>query len=681
MFVAPTLLACLDAGGTWTEPPALHLVDGGSATVSPDVVEVQTKLTLDYTYTVGVGGLGVGDRVRIEDPLFQGIRWTRWGLPRLAAEHCTPLETGEGPSRSLVTASTDGAASLSVGRSTGQQAIHAYAWTEVTVTEGALQLGDTLTVRFGDTVGGGGCGHQTPDRAFTRVAWRSFVERAGVWAAVEPAPTFDVVARPTPTLLHVAAPSQAVTGQPFRVKVAPLDELGNPTTAWSAEVEVAGSTVVLTPPHAGWVDVEVTAATPGVHRIPATAGGLEGLSNPILVTDEAPEQSLYWGDIHVHHGHSHRDDQGDLVHENHAYARDVMGYDVGCHSVKASAATGPYELEDAAIWEEQQAACRSLDRAPYVALLGLEWMGNGASDGDFGHHNLYFDACDAPLASMAELTRLEGPGGVYAWAEDLEAERGVRTLVVPHASSYTGFDWSTRNDERRTVAEIYSEWGDSLDPAPHENVDPEGAVLAALSSGHRLGFVAASDNHDGWMGNPLVGAHSGGNGAGGAGLTAFRAPALTHADLWEALAERRTYATTGERILLALTATAPDGSTAEPGGSLWATQAELRWSVHGTDALAAVDLVALERGAEASRVLHQARPDAWDLDDGGSWAFDGEHAVWLRVVQEDGGMAWSSPIWVGGLPEVEVTPADGCGSGGAAWLLLPLAFRRRSERR
>jgi uncharacterized protein (TIGR03382 family) len=61
---------------------------------------------------------------------------------------------------------------------------------------------------------------------------------------------------------------------------------------------------------------------------------------------------------------------------------------------------------------------------------------------------------------------------------------------------------------------------------------------------------------------------------------------------------------------------------------------------------------------------------------------DGEHAVWIEVVQEDGEQAWASPLWLTPAPPSGAGGGCGCatpGSGGWSGLLgvMGLLWLRR----
>jgi hypothetical protein len=638
----------LPRGSEGPPPPNAQLASG-AVYLSKDRFEVHTKDVVDYVYVVGSGGLEVGDGLRIEDPLFHGMRWSKWGATVLDASLCSALTNDQEASNSLVTVSTDGSATLSLGRNVDVQDIHEYAYTEVIVEGGALVEGDEIRVRYGDTSTDPTCAHQFPDRAMSQVRWAAYEQiGASAWNEIEPAPTFEVQGKEA-TQVHVAAPSYLQVGEAFALKVAVLDRLGNAQPGWKGSLSVDGDSHAMAPQDEGWHDFELSLTEPGVHRIEVDAGALGvALSNPIVVTEEAPERQLYWGDIHVHHGHSTPDGAGGRVNHNHTYARDVIGLQVVSESMKLP----PIEIEGEELWTFLQEDCVTASSPDYLVLLGFEWMGNlvGANQ---GHHNLYFDACEVELTSHDELGELAAEDGVYAWMEALESGTGVRSVAVPHATIYTGFNWTDQDARLRSAVEIYSEWGNSID------AEQPGSVQDALAKGFRMGFIAASDNHDGWMGNPFSEKNA------RSGLAAFWAPELSREAIWEALQGKHTYGTTGSRILLDIALSDARGSVRE--GEIAVTdQPTLTWTAHGTDTLSRVRVLAVDQvGGGYAQELALFEPDAMDAE--GSHTLTGwngdDLAVWVTVAQEDGEQAWSTPIYLTqDCTEGEVDIAGLCGS-------------------
>jgi len=123
----------------------------------------------------------------------------------------------------------------------------------------------------------------------------------------------------------------------------------------------------------------------------------------------------------------------------------------------------------------------------------------------------------------------------------------------------------------------------------------------------------------------------------GTALVAVYAPALTREAIFQGIYHRRTYATTGERILLRFDV------NGQPMGSEIRSSAPPRLSaeVHGTAPIAMIRLV------RNGRIIHQSQPGTTDANlqftdtsvEGAAWYY-------VDVVQNDGNKAISSPVWV-----------------------------------
>lgn len=628
-------------GEVWGDAPDMAAMGSdpqGAAALSRSAFTVQTKDTVDYIYTVGPGGMAQGDYVRIEDPWGHGMRWSKWGAPQVDAAECSALQPEtDVASGSLVTVATSGVATVLLERSTVSHDVHRYAYTDVYLDSGELLEGDTITLRVGDSSTDANCAHQFPDRAFQRWQWRAFEHIADAgWQAVQPYPELQVEAERDAALLWVSGPSFVQAGEPFVLKVTALDRLGNPIPAWGETATVAGAyggvSKDFDEANQGWLDFGLSIEDEGVHRVEVTAGTFTVSSNPIVVSTAAPEQRLYWGDLHSHHGHTIVYEDGSEVDENHVYARDALGHDLSCESMKMSTV----EMDDAVLWAELQRNCSEVtEEGRYLVMLGSEWMGNYSGTSD-GHHNIYFDDCVGFHGAHADITGLEGVGSLLQLARDLETSQGTRSVILPHATVSTGRNWTDHDDELRAGVEVYSEWGDTVDTIEAGNIS-EG-----LSRGHRFGFFAATDNHDGWMGNPLSFKYE------LSGLGAFWATDLSRAKIFDAMANRRTFATSGARIVVVFELV-EGATTVRSGDEIIARNPTFTWEVHGTDTVAEVGLTAVKLVASSRpEELHQATPMTLDEQSQFAWSeWDGsDYAVYLSVVQSDGEVAYSSPIWI-----------------------------------
>ena len=221
------------------------------------------------------------------------------------------------------------------------------------------------------------------------------------------------------------------------------------------------------------------------------------------------------------------------------------------------------------------------------------------------------------------------------------AARGARTpaLSIPVAlTSGRGLDWHDFNADAEPVAEVYEGAGESYEyaGAPKMTVGPgrhpEGFWWNALAKGYKLGVVAGS-----------------GEGSTHIAYTCVLAENLTREALLDGLRKRHSYAAT-DNILLDFRA-GSDPATYLMGDSFHAdTAPRLSVSVAGTGTIKQIDIV------KNQKFVHTVRPAAksaaFDYTDPDFGA--GDNYYYVRVIQEDGQMAWSSPIWVKSDPKPPV---------------------------
>lgn len=131
-------------------------------------------------------------------------------------------------------------------------------------------------------------------------------------------------------------------------------------------------------------------------------------------------------------------------------------------------------------------------------------------------------------------------------------DRDEPVLAFPHHTGYKqgyrGINWKTFDEKISPVVEMISMHGcsehdDSPRPYLHGMgpLDHSGTMVQGLSLGHRFGVIGSTDHHS---------AHPG---SFGQGRTALWATAKTRKDIWDAIVGRRTYALTGDNIMLKAT--------------------------------------------------------------------------------------------------------------------------------
>lgn len=627
-------------------PPA----DEGTVTIGPDSGVAGNFGTWTVTYRAGEKGIAEGGGLRVElpDAWHAGDRNSANPLqatnPRgdyyvsaRSSRKDVTLETVvEGESKELLV--KNARPSLD-GRSERYVFV-----ARVRVAQGRLNRGDTLSVVYGDTSRGSrGMRAAVISTAPEPILVAVDAAASGTFALHPDRPTIQSRSGP-PARLLLYGPSDVVAGRQAELRVAVVDANANPT-GFQADVRfqvVHGSARLsdvarLDLTH-GWAVVPFTPLTPGILRITASAhdGIFKAKANPIRVNEREPELKTYWGDLHSHSRHSW-DGVGTTSFE---YARHVSALDFYAltdHSSTADSYTrglGPH------VWKEYTAITeKHNDPHRFVTLHAYE-----ASFGaPYGHHNVYFRGSPGPLIA---------PGNKAGLPELWKALTAGQALTVPHHTGKfpVGVRWDVHDPELRRNFEIYSAHGlsETFDPehplafeqsdftGPSRSANGPHFAQDAWIHGLILSTIAASDDHRAQPGK----AHW--------GLAAVRAQGLTREQIFDALHDRRTYGTTGARILLdfSINSEAMGRSVAASGPP------RLEVAAHGTDVIDEVQVLRYSRSSRGFDVIESIRPQALDF----TWARidaafreDSIYYVRLRQRGEIEGriaMAWSSPIWV-----------------------------------
>jgi hypothetical protein len=642
--------------------------NGGVAFLDPPTLHAGQEETFRLVFTAGPGGLPEGSQLKVQDPDFHGMVWTMF------QRFQTDDDQAEGY---LTTAASNPGVTVEVGR-VEAASVQDLSFTVVTVTHGLLTEGQVITVTYGDTSGSPTGAATTPHRAYRQVAWQvsTDTDGDGHFTPLAAQSRLDIAPDPTPTHMFATGPTYVRRDAPFDLTVRVLDDWGNPCLAYGHTLNFSADGPATLPPDpsfpvgTGSRRFPFTFHTTGIHYVYVDDGGTFSVnSNPIVVVDELPEEQIFWGDLHGHHGHVYTYTVGVsptielLVDEYLEYARDVSDLDFACESHKSSVYWNLPEVH-----QEIAKSVLQYESADFVAFRGFEWMGK-QSLGE-GHHNVYYLATDGPYYSPDD-TANDSLDELYQQI----ADSGYEALVIPHASSYTGNNWSRfqagdLNARFRRQAEIYSHWDLS------EALDP-GSVRAGWVTGNRMGVIASTDSHFNFPGLPIGdvcdpddpgGPNCDGGRTANGGLTAVAAPHLTRQHLWQGLKQRHTYGTDGMRIYLEFSA---DG---HPMGEQYRSIAapHLRVTAAGT---APIETVQVFRGTYAEvpanpgptedyyTAIYTDTPGAlttsFDLVDPD---FAGDCFYYVRVTQTDGRRAWSSPIWVDYGPPPADLWAD-CGNG------------------
>ncbi len=582
-----------------------HPADGGGRALldpgSPSEARAGERIRLSLTYEAGPFGIAEGGALFLQPSPFWG-----WDSPQ--------TEMAEAPGGTEVTTDAEGVR-LEPTSLEGLLAIH--------VRGRKLEPGEKVHIRY-----------LTRADRYAERGERLWIavdgDGDGVRALVLDSPRVDVIAGEAARLVLIL-PTTARPGELIRLSVAALDAGGNRGATLKEEIELRSSGELGLParmalPEGGFVSLDAGAASEGVYRVRAsTPGGLTAESNPLIVRREIPR--LLWGDLH---GHTQLSDGTGTPEDYFAYARDVAALDV--IALTDHDHWGMRFLDDhpGLLRTIEEAAARFDEPGVFVALVGYEW-----TSWLYGHrHVLYFEGKGEILSSLDP--RYENP--TLLW----EALEGRPALTVAHhsAGGPVSTDWSyLPPPELEPVTEVVSVHGSSeASDAPGEiyNAVPGNFVRDALDRGMRFGFIGSGDSHDGHPGLAHLASPSG-------GLAAIFSETRTRAGVLDALRARRTYATNGPRIWLRtwLDEEHEMGALVAPSGPSNEDH-ELRFVVAAEAPIERVDVI--RSGETVSVVPGSSRRE---LSETLTLAplHSGEY-VYIRVIQEDGGAAWSSPVYV-----------------------------------
>lgn len=616
--------------------------DFGTARIVPNSAQAGEYGQWEIRYTTGALGIREGGSLRVSGPR---IGYDRWLLGKVLAFCDLPdvyldVQTEEDNPPSY-------------------HYCHSMVAT-VNVLGRDLPPGTEVRVMIG-AVGGYHSGRRIQARAQTHAATTEFivmVDAAGNGQfnreyhrkdAYQPCGgdlSITVVPAP-PRRIQLVVRPQPKAGDELIGVAAIQDAFHNTVEDLEAELRFQVDAGEWTPP----ADVTKPSGEAGVtFRVPASTGaeiaylsasdyrrGLYGISNPIAPGFHG-ERCAYFGDMHVMTGSSGIRSMIGTTESALRYARDVSGLDF-------TAVTNSFRPNR---WAGDVALFKSYNRDhEFVTIPSLE------CGFKTGHKNVFFLNDDEPPVhyQSAELL-FESLAGrtctVIAHHPNTHAETDRREWG-PH-------DLSTIDPRFERHIEICQSRGSFEYDEPGDEVKFGGygsSVRDVLALGHRLGFVGGTDSHRAQPGLPatnLSGLHAEASVTGA--ITAVIARELTREAIWEALLERRCYATTCVRILLDFELNGqPMGSDIDltDGNHEGTASRELRIRVAGTYPLDRLVIVRNGEEIHAEALAGLAADVSWTDDDAlESVCDDGIRGVYYyaKVYQQDGNIAWASPIWL-----------------------------------
>ena len=484
-----------------------------------------------------------------------------------------------------------------------------------------------------------------------------------------------------PNGIYCVAPSRVAVGEPFDIKVkvlGPIREIkcksfawdyrkphlhgpfnrnvqrqiqyhDNCLPEWSGELAVEAGTALSGPKELAFdgkhqgvfagdsrpirVFTGFSLEEPGLHflRLVDKDSSVEGYLNPIYATEGAPESRIFWGDPHWQTFFS---DGIRCPEELYAFARYEGFLDFGAISDHMEAVTDHQ-------WEYFQAVTNDYNEpGRFVTLIGQEWTNHNPAVGAPGHRNIYYRGDNGPAirSNAPDCDTLE-----KLWRK-LDSLSDIDAIAIPHHSANVtmGVDWEQGwNSKYEKAVEIHSVWGNSERHLDDGNImaiqlldgEMRGRhVVDALRRGYRFGFVGGGDIHDGRPGDALHNESYPPNPSRSwpEGYTAVLTSSLTRDAVYDAIKDRRTYATTQTRIYLDAEFNAASGG-------------------HKLDIMAASEegireAAIVVNGSDAQRL----RPDGDKRiisRKGLSVPIEPDSFCYVRITTDKDNMAWSSPYW------------------------------------
>ena len=334
---------------------------------------------------------------------------------------------------------------------------------------------------------------------------------------------------------------------------------------------------------------------------------------------------IFRGDMHRHTDFSQDFKYDGSLLEVYRYALDAAGFDYIAPTDHQAGYDQEYSW-----WQNQKLVDLFLLGESFVPLFAYE----RSLPYPNGHRNIvwsYRGVRTLPIPN-AERDGIEGAKKLF---EHLRQTNGIS---MPHSSATAqGTDWRDNDPKYEPLVEIYQGYRNSyeyegapkaasaLNPqAQKSGWQPQGFYWNALDKGYKLGVQASSDH---WSTH--------------ISYACLLTEKPTREGLLDAIRKRHAYAAT-DNIILDFRASA-GGRTYMMGDSFDSSTApRLQVHVGATASIKQIDIIRDKRFVYTSRP--RTRESDFEFTD--KEFSKGEHWYYVRVMQEDGQMAWSSPIWI-----------------------------------
>lgn len=388
---------------------------------------------------------------------------------------------------------------------------------------------------------------------------------------------------------------------------------------------------------------------PGTYRIQLKnlENGFTAFSAPIRCYSEEAQQ-LLWGSLHS------ESEKVDTFSEPEVSLRHFR--DEACFNFYGTSPASHDETLTADVWKSlsnQVSEFNEEDR--FGAFLGFLWTGVNNKEGS----RLITYSKDARPLYKSDDIKTNTLKKLY---KSVPIKETLSTVIFP-MSQQSGFNMEEVDPDIERLVEIYNAWGCSecthkegnpmpISSAPGKVKEYEaGSIRAALNKGLRFGFVAGGLDDRGIFENFFDSTQVQYT----PGLTAVIAKTHHRDNVFDALYKRHCYATSGERILMDfLICEQPMGSelsAIEKPGLL--VNRYIHGFVAGTCELSHIEIIRCGSVWQTLKAPKGALNMEISLDDMTpprqiALNKDSKPFIYyyIRAFQQDGHVAWSSPIWI-----------------------------------
>ncbi len=339
---------------------------------------------------------------------------------------------------------------------------------------------------------------------------------------------------------------------------------------------------------------------------------------------------LVWGELHRHTDIDHHGRPDGALEDAYRYARDAAAMDfIATTDHISPSAPGeqasPVGLNPITWWRSQKFA--DLNRVPgfFEPLYAYENSKNSPQ----GHRNIVFPRRGGVLFGGVQGDSVTDPRPLWAALR----RAGAPVVAIPHQLTGPPIDWSLHDPAFTPVMEIYQsrrqnyEYDGAPQPPGVEQVwgRKDGSwAWDALAKGYKMGFIASADHMSTHM-----------------AYAAAYVEELSREGLFGALLRRHTYAAS-ENIVLDFRLIQEDREYMMGEEAVVRGAPRFRIRVIGTAPVARLEVVS------NGKFVFSQEPGAREVDvqfaDGSAPA--AESYYYVRVRQQDGHLAWSSPIWI-----------------------------------